>query len=334
MIKVFKKKYFPILFFVFNFFIFSFVYSSDLTSTNFIVRDPIVGTGGAYGTSTNFKLYSSGNTLLSGVGSSATYIGHYGFLYYPFLELGTLTATPNGANMDLAWGASTSAQGWSISTYKTGKASVSGGPYTYTDVGLVTSYSYTGLTPGEYCFVVQTIDALGYVIGTSNEDCATINPTITFAISSNSVNLGTISTATAGTGTHTLSVLSNAPSGFVITYNGPTLTNDGAPSYTIPVYTSGASSPGTAGFGINLKNNATPDIGAEPVTTYGTCNISSGYSTVDAYTFVASTTTTIASSTSAPANCLYTTSYVGNISGVTGAGNYSSTITYVATGTF
>lgn len=56
--------------------------ASDLTSTNFIIKDPIIGTAGGYGTSSSFKLISSGNTILSGVGSSASYQTHYGFLYY------------------------------------------------------------------------------------------------------------------------------------------------------------------------------------------------------------------------------------------------------------
>ncbi|MDE2399715.1 MAG: hypothetical protein KGL67_01750 [Patescibacteria group bacterium] len=55
----------------------------DLTSTSFIVRDPIVGTGGGYGSSASFQLISAGNTTLSGVASSASFSTHYGFLYYP-----------------------------------------------------------------------------------------------------------------------------------------------------------------------------------------------------------------------------------------------------------
>ncbi len=329
--KLSRKKFFLIL--LLSFFIFSFAEATDLTSTNFIIRDPVVGTGGGYGTSTNFKLYSTGNTLLSGVGSSATYIGHYGFLYYPFVNPGALSVVQNGINADLSWAASTSGQGWTVSGYNTGKATVSGGPYTYTSVGNVTSYSYEGLTPGEYCFVVQTLDALGYVIGTSNEDCVTITPTLVFSMSASSVSLGTLTTVAPGTGSHTISVQTNASSGFALSYLGATLTNTANGSYTIPVYTSGASSPGTAGFGINLKDNATPDIGANPVANYGTCGIASGYSTADQYTFVSSGITTLTSVT-APTDCLYTASYVANISSTTAAGPYATEITYIATGTF
>lgn len=181
------KKFLIIL--LFPLFIFSFAYASDLTSTNFIIRDPIVGTGGDYSTSTNFKMFGSGNTLMSGVDSSSSFIGHYGFLYFPYVTVGTLTATPVGAQVDLSWGASVAGGGWSVSGYNTGKASVSGGPYAYTAVGNVTSYSYTQLAPGEYCFVVQTLDALGYVIGTSNESCATVSPVITFDLDTTTLSI-------------------------------------------------------------------------------------------------------------------------------------------------
>jgi hypothetical protein len=60
----------------------TYVSASDLTSTSFIIKDPIIGTGGGYGTSSSFQLISAGNTILSGVGSSASYTTHYGFLYY------------------------------------------------------------------------------------------------------------------------------------------------------------------------------------------------------------------------------------------------------------
>ncbi len=81
---------------VFSFFLIFFVSSvkvdaSDLTSTNFIIRDPVIGTGGSYGTSSSFKLISSGNTNLSGVGSSSSFLTRYGFLYYEDPVIATIT---------------------------------------------------------------------------------------------------------------------------------------------------------------------------------------------------------------------------------------------------
>lgn len=60
----------------------SFSDAMDLSSTSFIVRDPVIGTFGGVGTSTDFQLVSAGNMILSGVGTSTSYQTRYGFLYY------------------------------------------------------------------------------------------------------------------------------------------------------------------------------------------------------------------------------------------------------------
>lgn len=78
----------------------------DLTSTNFIVRDPIVGTGGGYGSSASFNLISSGNTILSGVSTSSSFISHYGFLYFPAAVPKTITFDIDTATTDTETGAS------------------------------------------------------------------------------------------------------------------------------------------------------------------------------------------------------------------------------------
>src|SRR3989344_9100722 len=58
-------------------------FAIDLTSTNFIVRDPIIGTFGDYGTSASFQLISAGHTSFSDPGgTSASFQTRYGFLYY------------------------------------------------------------------------------------------------------------------------------------------------------------------------------------------------------------------------------------------------------------
>lgn len=323
--------YFFYISFIFLYF-FSNGHAVDLTSTNFIVRDPIIGTGGDYGTSSSFKLYSAGNTLLSGVGSSATYIGHYGFLYYPFITLGTLSAVASGADANLSWPVSAAGQGWTVSGYNTGKAAVSGGPYTYTSVGNVTSYSYTGLTPGNYCFVLQTLDGLGNVIGTSNESCITIRPTLTFSIPTTSINFGTLSStgpryanATTGSATdvvaHTMQASSNASSGYVITYKGPTLTF-GTHTINVASSVSGDGSAGIEQFGMSLS-------------TTGSATIPAAYQqSGPTRTFVDNTTTSIASTSGITSTETFSNHYLANISPVTEAGPYSTTITFIATGTY
>jgi hypothetical protein len=80
-----ERKHFILKIFVILFLLFKASYFSDamdLSSSSFIVRDPVIGTFGGFGTSTDFQLVSSGNMNLSGVGSSASYQTRYGFLYY------------------------------------------------------------------------------------------------------------------------------------------------------------------------------------------------------------------------------------------------------------
>ena len=312
--------------------LYNFVFAGDLSSTNFIIRDPIIGTGGSYGTSTNFKLYGSGNTILSGTGSSTNFIGRYGFLYYPFVNIGTLSATQNILDADLVWPAAVGELGWNVSGYNTGISNVSGGPYTYTSVGLVTSYSYASLTPGQYCFVVQVLDAFSNVIGTTNEDCVTILPVINFSISSNALNFGNLSSSgpryantTTGSATdtvaHTISASSNASSGYIITYQGPTLTS-GSDTIDVASSVSGDGTPGVEEFGIS-------------VSTSGSAVIPVPYrQTGPTRTYVANTPTEIASTSGATTSETFNIHYLANISTGTEAGNYTTNITYVATGEF
>ena len=60
-----------------------YTYAADLTGSSFIVCDPVIGAGGGYASSGSFNLFQSIDPTLIGVGSSALYVGHYGFLYFP-----------------------------------------------------------------------------------------------------------------------------------------------------------------------------------------------------------------------------------------------------------
>ncbi len=57
--------------------------AKDLSSTNFIIRDPLIGTGGGYYSSGSFQMLGSGDGVLTGYNSSLNFIGEYGFLYFP-----------------------------------------------------------------------------------------------------------------------------------------------------------------------------------------------------------------------------------------------------------
>lgn len=144
-----------------------------------------------------------------------------------------------------------------------------------------------------------------------------------------SVNLGTLTTSTTGSGTSQIGISTNGGSGYAVTVAGNTLTSG---SNTIAALaTQTASSQGTSQFGINLKDNATPNIGSEPAGA-GTGTPTANYGTADQFRFV--TGDAVASKASADDFRLYTVSYIANISGSQPAGSYSTTLTYVGTATY
>jgi len=165
---------------------------------------------------------------------------------------------------------------------------------------------------------------------------ATVDPTLTFAITNNSVTLLTVASGnpdasnTAYNGSNTLVAGTNATGGYVITYNGATLTSGGN---TINAMAVGAGSLiGTEQFGVNLKNNATPNVGADPLG--GSGAPVADYNTADQYKFVAGTITSLASAAGPSQTTTFTVSYIANVADITEAGAYSTTITYICTGTF
>jgi len=188
-------------------------------------------------------------------------------------------------------------------------------------VTLTDSGSNTDSTQG--AVVVETND----VVTVS----ATVNPTLTLAISSATVALGIISTAGPSTGSHTVQVSTNASGGFLLTYNGPTLTSG---SNTIAADGTQATPANiTAGFGINMVKNTIPSVGANVVQNAGTCQAPApDYGNANKFSYFIITTNLTNQIT--PADCTYTVSYVADISAVTPAGAYSTAITYVASGSF
>ena len=145
------------------------VHAEDLTSSSFIVRDPVINTGAEFSLSAIFQMFSGGDTV-TGAGSSDNFIDRLGFLYFPFATRASVNASPGNNSVLLSWSPSAAGLGYNILGYEVGSSTTSGGPYIYTNVGNVTSYIYGNLTAGTtYYFVVRTLNALGNVIATSSE---------------------------------------------------------------------------------------------------------------------------------------------------------------------
>ncbi len=159
---------------------------------------------------------------------------------------------------------------------------------------------------------------------------STVAQSMSFSLSANTLALGTLSSSAVVSGSHTVTTATNAAGGMVLTYAGTTLT---AGANTITAMSSAAaSSVGTEQFGINAKDNATPNVGAECSGTAPIAAAATGYSTADNFKFV--TGETIISSSAGINSTTCTISYITNISGSTEAGSYTTTLTYTATATF
>lgn len=172
--------------------------------------------------------------------------------------------------------------------------------------------------------------AVGIVTNDQLSVTATVDPTLTFIITDNSVPLGTLSSTAATTATETFQVATNGDSGYYVTYSGTTLTHSNASDTITALSSGGTSSTNTEQFGINLKDNSSPDVGAEA--SGGSGAAASGYATVNNFRFVSGET--IASASGPSATTTFTISFLANIGAQTEAGAYSTTLTLIATGQF
>jgi hypothetical protein len=158
---------------------------------------------------------------------------------------------------------------------------------------------------------------------------AAVDETLNFTLASATAALGTLSTGAAGTGTSSMTVATNAATGYSVTVAGTTLTSAGNTITALTTPT--ASATNTKQFGINLMANTTPSVGTAASGT-GTGVPATGYNTVNQFKFV--TGDTVASALVPTNSNTYTVSYIANIDGATAAGAYSTVLTYVATANF
>ncbi len=134
-------------------------------------------------------------------------------------------------------------------------------------------------------------------------------------------NAGATGTGTDSAAAHTMVIVTNATSGYTLTYNGATLTS-GANTILVASSAGTGGTPGSEQFGMSTVLTGT-----------GTVTAAYNHAT-PLWTWVASTTTTLASSTGPTTSSSFDMRYLANIAGTTEAGAYSTTVTYLATGNF
>jgi hypothetical protein len=167
---------------------------------------------------------------------------------------------------------------------------------------------------------------------------ATVAQSLSFAISTNSIGFGTLSTSattyatSSGTGTtteptdaHTLTASTNGSSGYSIALSGSTLTSGANTIAAIPGASATALTTGTAQFGI--RTSASGGTGTVSAPFNGSSgNYGFGTSPLSAAPFAAA---------SGPsATTTYNVNYAANIAPLTPEGSYTTTLTYVATANF
>lgn len=161
---------------------------------------------------------------------------------------------------------------------------------------------------------------------------ATVPQALTFSISDNTVEFGTLSASddffaddSGGNATeaeaHTLIVGTNASNGYTMTVNGSTLTSG---AYTISAIGSSntASSTGSEQFGLRMTSSG------------GSGSVSAPYAASGFAFDTAAFPDAVASSSGASTNTTYSVRYLANISSATEAGAYTTTLTYVTTANF
>ena len=159
-------------------------------------------------------------------------------------------------------------------------------------------------------------------------------PYIEVQVGNSTVDLGDVDSTTTHTGTATFSVKSYLSHGYsVVSASDPPKNN----SYTIQTSTiPGASTTGTEQFGMNLVDNSSPNIGADPVqdpdNSFSFGLVAIDYSSPNLFKYEKGDI--IAYSTSSTSFTNYTISYIINVSKVTPGGTYLMNHVLVATGTY
>ena len=153
-------------------------------------------------------------------------------------------------------------------------------------------------------------------------------PFLEFVVETSSVDLGTLTPTTTGTGTSTFYVRTYLSGEYVvITMSSPPTSENG--TQLTPLASGGASTVGSNQFGINLVDNSSPNIGANPDnipdSTFADGGAATGYGTVNQFRYNVGDVIARAAVTSgrqAVGRTNYTVSYIANVSGVSTAGTY------------
>lgn len=163
----------------------------------------------------------------------------------------------------------------------------------------------------------------------------TTEPYLEFIVNMANIDLGTLTTGSAKTGSATFTVRTYLASGYVVRTASDPPQNGSYIMAGMPA--TAGSSPGSEQFGINLVANTNPaTIGANPLqipdSSFSYGQVAAGYDTVNEYKYVKGDA--IAFSDKSSGTTEFTITYLANIKSTTPGGLYAMAHNLVATSTF
>jgi len=148
-------------------------------------------------------------------------------------------------------------------------------------------------------------------------------------VTGNYINFGNLSVNQSSSAASQFLAATNAANGYNVSVSGTSLTSGN--NVISALSAQDISRPGVSQFGMNLRANSDPSIGADP-TGPGSGQPSTDYNTPDKYTFRSGDI--VAGSGAVEDYRKYTASYIVNISRNQASGVYASTLTYTSTANF
>jgi hypothetical protein len=162
----------------------------------------------------------------------------------------------------------------------------------------------------------------------------TSDPRLSCLVNTSSLNFGALSTGATVSSTATFSVLNYTSYGYNVSLIGSPPSNGSHDLNALA--TNSTSIIGTEQFGLNLKDNATPDIGTEPVqvpsSSFSYGGPTANYGITDSFRYVAGEAVATAPKSSGQTD--YTISYIINTAVTTPGGKYSGNQALLCTGTY
>ncbi|QQS19961.1 hypothetical protein IPL85_00660 [Candidatus Saccharibacteria bacterium] len=215
----------------------------------------------------------------------------------------------------------------------------SGNQYGVSETFFGTGGELNACSGNQYCAKQSAGElTVGNTKGTAYQAQAGFNtdrtPWLEIDLTKAGVNLGDISPSTTGYDYATFTVKSYLAHGYVVQIHGSAPTNAG--HEITPLSVASTIATGTEQFGLNLRNNATPNVGADPVQqpdgTFSFGTYAATYGTADNFKYVDGDV--IAESLSSSGYTDYTISYIMNVTEITPGGTYTTNQSLVATSTF